>query len=561
MLQRFFLFFFLNLLATFAFAQNAKDYQRRFESGKELVKQEKYDLAKEIFTPLTQQNPANAYSAYAHYYLAYAHFKTGKLDNARLQLSQLLEKYPDWNDAENAYYLLANIAFEKKDPASALAQLDKVKSRQIREDAENLKKHYLAQLTEINTLKSLQKKYPEDKVLASILVDRLFNSPNPDEVKLARQLDNKFRLGKVKELEEQKKISVKDEYNVAVLFPFQPDNLLASDKARNNQFALDMYVGIKMAQEQLTANGIKINVFAYDIGSDGDKMLSVINLPEFSTMDLMIGPLYSASNKVAVSFANSRSIGLINPISTNAQLVENNPAAYLLQPSAETQVDKAAEYAYANFAKKPVVIFYGATPRDSTLAHHYRQSFEQKGGKVQLFTRLSPTNMAQISQTFEKLDNQNIGHIFISTDNTTIIANFINALERKSSLYPVLTLPNWLEQRMISFEQLERRNVHFIYPEYVQYSADTVQAFRKNYIARRNIVPSIFSYQGFDMMMFFGKILAEHGTFFHQALHQQPPRRGVVMAGYNYNDSNINQYVPLVKFDKANLVLVNPISP
>src|SRR5688572_6766115 len=117
MLQKFLLFFCLCLSASFAYGQNAKDFQRRFESGKELLKQEKYDLAKEVFTPLTQQNPANAYSAYANYYLAYSHFKTGKLDNARIQLNQLLERYPDWNGAENAYYLLANIAFEKKDPA------------------------------------------------------------------------------------------------------------------------------------------------------------------------------------------------------------------------------------------------------------------------------------------------------------------------------------------------------------------------------------------------------------------------------------------------------------
>jgi ABC-type branched-subunit amino acid transport system substrate-binding protein/predicted negative regulator of RcsB-dependent stress response len=561
MLQRFLLFFCLCLSASLAHAQNAKDFQRRFESGKELVKQEKYELAKEVFTPLTQQNPANAYSAYANYYLAYAHFKTGKLDNARVQLNQLLERYPDWNDAENAYYLLANIAFEKKEPAAAMTHLDKVKSKQVREDADNLKKHYLAQVADKNALKTLQKKYPEDKALASILVDRLLTSPSTDEVKMATQLDSKFKLGKVKELEEQKKISVKEEYNVAVLFPFQPDNLLATDKPRTNQFALDMYVGIKMAQEQLVSNGLKLNVFAYDIGADGDKMLNVINLPEFASMDLLIGPLYGSSNKVAVSFANSRNIALINPISTNAQLVENNQTAYLLQPSLELQVKQAAEYASGNFAKKPAAIFYGVTARDSTLAHNYRKFFEQKGGKIQLFTKLSPTNMAQIAQTFEGLDNQNISHVFVTTDNTNLIANFINVLERKSSIFPVVTMPNWLEQRMISFEQLERRNVHFIYPEFVKFNADTVQAFRKSYTARRNIVPSIYSYQGYDMMMFFGKMLAEHGTFFHQALHQQPPQPGVIMAGYNYNGSNINQYVPLVKFDKANLVLVNPISP
>ncbi|MDO1447769.1 ABC transporter substrate-binding protein [Rhodocytophaga aerolata] len=561
MIQRFFLFFCLFMLSSLAFAQNAKEYQRKFESGKELLKQEKYALAKEVFTPLTQQNPANPYSSYANYYLAYAHFKTGKLDNARLQLTQLLERNPTWPDAENAYYLLANIAFEKKDMAAGFGQLEKIKNKQIREEADNLKKHYLAQVTDLAVLKNLQKKYPEDKALASVVVDKLLMSPNADEVKLAQQLDAKFKFGKVKELEEQKKVSVKDEYNVAVLFPFQPDNLLVTDKPRNNQFALDMYVGIKMAQEQLAANGVKINVYAYDIGSDGDKMLNLINQPEFSAMDLLIGPLYSASNKVAVSYANDRNIALINPISTNAQLVENNPAAYLFQPSVEQQVKQAADYAFASFDKKPAVIFFGATPKDSSIAHNYRRFYEQKGGKVSAITKLSLTDVANVSKIFEGLTNETTGHVFISTDNTTIVANFINALERKSSTFPVFTLPNWLEQRMISFEQLERRNVHVIYPEYIDYNADTVQAFRKNYIARRNIVPSIYSYQGYDMMLFFGQLMAEHGTFFHQALHQQPPVRGVIMAGYNYNGSNINQYVPLVKFDKANLILVNPISP
>lgn len=561
MTQRFFIFFFLFLLSSFTFAQNAKEFQRRFESGKELLKQEKYDLAKEVFTPLTQQNSANIYSAHAHYYLAYAHFKTGKLDNARLQLTQLQERYPAWPDAENAYYLQANIAFEKKDMAAAFSQLEKIKSKQIREEADNLKKHYLALVTDNTVLKNLQKKYPEDKVLASVVVDRLLMSADANDIKIARQLDNKFKFGKVKELEEQKKVSVKDEYNVAVLFPFQPDNLLITDKPRNNQFALDMYVGIKMAQEQLLQNGIKINVYAYDIGSDGDKMLDLINTPEFAAIDLLIGPLYSASNKVAVGYANSRNIGLINPLSTNSLLVENNPAAYLLQPALETQMKQSAEYAFANFPKKPAIITFGPTAKDSTLAYSYRRFFEQKGGKVQQFTKLSPTNMAQISQTFEGLDDQSIGHAFISTDNTTIIANFINALERKSSTFPLITMPNWLEQKMISFEQLERRNVHFVFPDYIAFNADTVQAFRKNYIARRNIVPSIYSYQGYDMMMFFGKLLAEQGTFFHQALQQQQPTPGVIMPGYNYNGSNINQYVPLLKFDKANLILVNPISP
>jgi hypothetical protein len=101
--------------------------------------------------------------------------------------------------------------------------------------------------------------------------------------------------------------------------------------------------------------------------------------------------------------------------------------------------------------------------------------------------------------------------------------------------------------------------VHFIHPDFIDYGSETVRTFRKNYLAKRNIIPSIYSYQGYDMMMFFGKLLGEHGTYFHQALHQQPIKQGVVLSAYNYTGSNDNQYVPLVKFENARLVLVNPV--
>jgi hypothetical protein len=139
------------------------------------------------------------------------------------------------------------------------------------------------------------------------------------------------------------------------------------------------------------------------------------------------------------------------------------------------------------------------------------------------------------------------------------VANLISALEQKFSKLPIVTLSNWLELKMISFEQFERRNVHFIYPEYIEYTSDTVKTFRSNYIKRRNIVPSIYSYQGYDMMTYFGKLLGEHGTFFQQALHQRPPARGKILSGYNYQGSNDNQYVPLIKFQDGRLVLVNRI--
>jgi ABC-type branched-subunit amino acid transport system substrate-binding protein len=320
-----------------------------------------------------------------------------------------------------------------------------------------------------------------------------------------------------------------------------------------------MYTGIKIAAEELTAQGTPINVYAYDMGNDGTKMMELVNSPEFASMDLLIGPLYSASNKVAVAFANKNNVALINPISNNAQLLQNNPSAYLIQPSVEMQALQTAEYALRNFMPKSAVILYGTTAKDSIMAYTYQKQFQAKGGKVDVFKKITPTDVSQIGQTISNLDEKTVGHIFVATDNQNVVVNLISALEQKFSKLPIITLSNWLELKMISFEQFERRNVHFIHPEYVAYVSDTVKAFRGNYIKRRNIVPSLYSYQGYDMMMFFGKQLIEHGTFFHQALHQQSPVKGKILAGFNYLGSNDNQYVPLIKFQDAKLILINPI--
>lgn len=548
----------LLLFAGTTFGQTTKEYQQKYNSGKQLLAQGKYDLAKEVFQPLTQENKANPYAPYAYYYQAYASFKTGKLDQAKLYLQQLVAKFPEWNKVEDAYYLLANVAFEKGDWQNGFSYLEKVKSKEVARDAANLKEHYLLQVTDVGVLKNLQKKFPNDKVLASILVDKLLLSSKAEDVELAKGLDAKFKLNKAKEIAQRDKVSKKEAYNVAVLFPFQFESL-NTDKARNNQFVLDMYNGIKQAQEDLVKRGININLYAYDVGNDANKMLDLINSPELSSMDLLIGPLYASTNKVAVSFANQKNVALINPISNSSQLIQNNPASYLLQPSLETQARKTAAYALNTFNPKSAMIFYGNTPKDSLLAYSYQKQVQEKGGKVLAFQKVTQANVQQMVAAINNTPDANVGHIFITTDNQTIAVNFISALEQKLYKTPVVTTSNWLDFRMLTFDQYERRNVHFVHPEFIDYGSDSVKTFKNNYIARRNIVPSIYAYQGYDLMMFFGKQLNEHGTFFHTALHQQAPVEGVIFPGYNYTGANDNQFVPIIKFDKAQLVLANPV--
>jgi TolA-binding protein len=549
--------FFVLFATCLAFAQDA-DYQRKYESGKELLKAGKYDLAKEVFRPLMQEAEGNRYAAYAHYFYALSSLKTNKPDEARLTLLQLLEKYPDWPDVDNAQYLLANVAFEKKDYAAAFNYLGKIRTKAVKEDADNLKRHYVS-VTTANALKELQKKYPDDEVLAAVLVDKLMLSTDPEDFTLAGQLNDKFKLNRAEQITESAKSEKKDVYNISVLLPFNYNQLVSDKTARNNQLAVDMFNGIQMAKDKLAEEGVNINLLAYDIGNEADPMLKLINQPDFAASDLLIGPLYGSTIKAAIAFAGQQRIGQINPITNNGQILQNNPVAYLFQPSVESQARYAANYALQTFPLKTAVIIWGASARDSVLAHNYRRFFTEGGGKVLSFKKMDKASVGQMEAALAGYDDTKAGHIFIPSAQQNIAINFMSVMEKTFSKVPVITMANWLDYHMINFDQYERRNVHFIFPEFVDYRKPEVIAFKQAYIAKRNLIPSIYAYQGYELMMRFGKALGEFGTNFHTGMQSKPASPGILLPGFNYNGSNDNQYVPIIKFQNADLMLANPL--
>jgi ABC-type branched-subunit amino acid transport system substrate-binding protein len=393
--------------------------------------------------------------------------------------------------------------------------------------------------------------------VAEVLVDRINAANSQADQALAEKLQKQFKLNRNNREEAKTTTTVqKDSYNVAVLFPFGVNQLNPASTSRNNQFALDMYEGIKLGRDKLAEEGIKVNLFAYDVANDANKALELVNSPELSSMDLLIGPLYAESYKVVSSFSRSRQIPLVNPISSNTRILQDNPYSFLVQTSPEVRAAKAAEYAAKNFRPNVALIFYGTNSEDSLMAYAYRDKVIETGGKVQVFKKMTSP---QFGTTLQGLNAGTVGHIFITTSNQSVATTMMSALAVADSKVPVITTPNILDFQMIGYEQYERRNVHFIYPDYVSMDNPEAKSFISRYITENNIIPSVYSYQGYDAMLFFGQMLNKYGSRFRDDLLRQPPVKGTALYGFHYAGSTANQYVPLLKFDQSRLVPVNPL--
>ena len=372
----------------FTLAQRNNTYKNDYDHGKELYSMDRFDLAMEVLKPLTLPTNKNIYSPYAGYYYSLSAYEKGYSYLAEEMLKSILNIYPDWEKVDMVRFWLTKIYFEETDFEKALDVIDNIKSSEIKEKSYNLVMYEIGKMDDYDTVYVLYQRYPGNQALAEILADKIVSQPLLEQDRdLLRNLVSVFDLDQNKykvihELVSEKK----EEYNIAVLFPFMVEEINPTNLKMNNQFILDMFEGIKVARQGLKSKGINVNLFAYDTERSGSKTLEIIQSGELEGMDLIIGPLYPEAVNIVSEYSHEKGINMFNPLSTNRDLIENNPYSFLVKPTTEHLAMVASDYAIGNLKNKNAIIFYEDNPRDSLAAFTYREAIERDSFNV-IFTQ------------------------------------------------------------------------------------------------------------------------------------------------------------------------------
>jgi ABC-type branched-subunit amino acid transport system substrate-binding protein len=544
------------LLPAAGVAQNSKELDTRLANGKMLLDQGKYDLALAELTPVTNTTGNYKEKPQALYLYSVAALKSQKIKEAQDRLNTLLQQYPNWPNRAEAQFLAANIALEQQDYARALTTLAAISDPAFDADKAAMKQTYLSRLNDKGLLAALVQQFPDDREVALVWADKLMAGWYTDKDKGAFEaVINRFNLDRKKY--EARPVSLKKgQYNVAVLLPFQLGE--TNEKAlRKNQFITDLYTGIALAKDSLAKQNILLNLFTYEAPADTNKVKAILNLPEMASMDLIIGPVYKSANKLIARFAIQNQIIAINPLSEDGTLVKNNPYLYLYRASLTTQARKSAAFAFDSFPVKTAVVLYSNSPDYILFANAYKAEFEKRGGKVKLMKPVSPTSTG--GGLYTGVDFSTVGHLVVAANNPAVAYTTVSTLEQLPAKIPVLTFASWLEMPQLSLKQLDYQDIYFLAPWYVDSSQDPVRAFKRMYVSRFQVPPSEYVYAGFDLMYYFGNILARHGSQFNTALSSEGAISGAFLQGIGYAGEHDNQYVPILKLDNLQLNVVNPV--
>lgn len=102
--------------------QDILDYQKAYE----LIKQRKFDQAKEAFITFISQYPGSEYVPNAHYWLGELYIIEGDFVKAKVAFQTILKKYPQHTKHPEALYKIATVNYELGDRTTAKLQMEQL---------------------------------------------------------------------------------------------------------------------------------------------------------------------------------------------------------------------------------------------------------------------------------------------------------------------------------------------------------------------------------------------------------------------------------------------------
>lgn len=562
-----------------------------------------YRVAMQAFKDLTSDK---TFGAYASFYYALSAYKQGDFQLAEDMWKQVLIKHADWDKRSEAAFWLAHLAFEQKNLQKAFSRVEELPT----EWQEYLIENTLSSMT-LDELNTSYKTNPDNETIAKYYVSALMAQPydKRDQQALA-EVREKFNIQLAGD--ESLPLIKKEAYSVAVVLPFMFESLSNPKTVIRNEIIFDLYEGMKLGQLELKKMGIDLDLSPFDTKKKGNETRKLIESGKLNNADVIIGPLYAKPNQHISQFSNEQKIAMVNPVSSNGNIVGANHFGHLFKPSYKTQGREAARYVAQKYVdNKKLFIFY-ETDRDLLVANAYKEAIEEEGFFVERFERLTNEDALQIQRDFTeqyevrldtkyskkeidsiaampgrtvrtkslrnsstgriirneegkevfasyevkfKIQQNSIGHIFAATSSNLLANNLISLAEVRSDTIGLIGYDDWLSFSLISYDQLERLQVEFLSPSFIDKDKKSYAKLSKTFIETVGVEPSEYHVYGYELIMQLGQLMNAHGKYFQRGLLNGEAYPGIVMEGLRYGPYQDNQVVPITTL--KNLTLVN----
>ena len=354
------------------------------------------------------------------------------------------------------------------------------------------------------------------------------------------------------------------EANVAVLIPFKLNqiNLKTATKAQVNKtdMAIDFYQGIKLGFDSAAASGLNFKLNVYDTKDDNAAIAAVLTETAIKNSNLIIGPVFPEGVKYITNFSMTNDLPVVSPLAASKPSEFNNPKLISIVNNINQHAEKVADYIATKFqsSNSIVVLINPKKTADEQFAAPLRNRFKQKYPNhiVQEFTStyIFETKMIKNKRYAVIICSDDVAFVKPSIDKIYKLRNL------KTGGYDLNLFghPTWLKQTY-NLDQLQGLNTIVSTSYKIDYKSTAVVNFIKKYRAQFKFEPSEYSFKGFDIGFYFGKMLSKHGVNYLDFITKEKYKglHNSFEFAYNSQYGYYNTELMLLQYKNFNLNLVD----
>lgn len=297
---------------------------------------------------------------------------------------------------------------------------------------------------------------------------------------------------------------------VALMLPFH-------QMGKVNPYYVDFYRGVLIAMEDLKSEGYNIELAVFDTKGDGGRLSDIVAYEEdFHEAQLVIGPVYEAELRYVLGYAEENDIIVVSPLADIETL--QSPVLFQMQAENDYKNDKLADI--FDGSREVVTIYAGAT--NNAYAAEMRALAAQSPtrdlnfvfDRESFFYRRNAdgTNGEEVDIIELMRTKSEKAFVIVAADETNVDRILTTLSSTKSSIegrgmtygrYVVVGNRKWAQSRNIDHQSFFRNNAIFVVPYHAKRSNESIRLFDGRYISAYGVLPSMYSYRGYDTAMIF----------------------------------------------------------
>ena len=566
------------------------DYSKYMQI-KKLFLQERYEEVKNSNISLSSNSE---FLPYFNFYISVSLYKTGNLEESLDSFNELKKKYANWPQIQDVNYWIVKILIEIDNLTDALSVFSTILDSDIKNNLYEIIDSKISSISSFYNLQNLYNKYPDNISLAKYygrqLLNEFLNEDVQNEIKEILRIVDRNELF----------ISSYEKFKIAVLLPMMYESLENTYYIRNNKFIMDLYAGILYSLSNLDSTNSLIEIFPFDTKRDPDVVNEIIDSGYLDGMDLIIGPLYSKPVSIIKQYCLENKLLMINPLSSNHEIIEDNNYSLLFNPSLKTIANKAADYSIDRFQEnKNVIIFYEKKFSDSLIAKIYENRLDSSNFNVIYSKGVSLEDsrliLDSLTNSYEEIlsdslydtiksipgrivkdgrgidgldtlykyeekfyiEDDSIGHVFVSSKNSLFASNVISAVDIRNDTISVIGFDEWLDFDLITIDQFQNLDISLISTSFTNLESDEYLELQDYYVKNYRSKISKNFILGSELMNFIFEIVNNYGKYFQFGLRNENFIPGNLFYGFKYLENNDNQIVPIVSVDSSRIKLDN----